>query len=132
MEASVSKKQELGVDLPWIEKYRPLLLKDIVGNEDTVQRLQIIARDGNMPNLIITGPPGIGKTTSITCLAHEMLGSSFKEGVLELNASDDRGIDVVRNRIKMFAQKKVTLPEGVHKIIILDEADSMTAGGKIS
>ncbi|KAJ3069605.1 replication factor C subunit 4 [Rhizoclosmatium hyalinum] len=116
--------------LPWVEQYRPIVLKDIVGNEDTVSRLSIIARDGNMPNIIISGPPGIGKTTSILCLARELLGAQYKEAVLELNASDDRGIDVVRNRIKMFAQKKVTLPEGRHKIIILDEADSMTPGAQ--
>ncbi|KAI9207982.1 P-loop containing nucleoside triphosphate hydrolase protein [Polychytrium aggregatum] len=117
-------------ELPWVEKYRPSLLKDIVGNQETVSRLEIIAKDGNVPNIIISGPPGIGKTTSILCLAHELLGPSYKEAVLELNASDDRGIDVVRNRIKMFAQKKVTLPPGRHKIIILDEADSMTAGAQ--
>ncbi|KAJ3412836.1 replication factor C subunit 4 [Chytridiales sp. JEL 0842] len=109
--------------MPWVEKYRPTVLKDIVGNEETVSRLQIIARDGNMPNIIISGPPGIGKTTSILCLAHELLGPQYKEAVLD-------GIDVVRNRIKMFAQKKVTLPENRHKIIILDEADSMTPGAQ--
>ncbi|KAJ3192410.1 replication factor C subunit 4 [Irineochytrium annulatum] len=113
-----------------VEKYRPHVLKDIVGNEETVLRLKRIALEGNMPNIIISGPPGIGKTTSILCLAHELLGSNYKEAVLELNASDDRGIDVVRNRIKMFAQKKVTLGEGRHKIIILDEADSMTPGAQ--
>ncbi|RKP01683.1 hypothetical protein CXG81DRAFT_29694 [Caulochytrium protostelioides] len=116
--------------LPWIEKYRPRLLKDIVGNEDTIARLQVIAADGNMPNIVISGPPGIGKTTSILCLAHELLGDSFQDAVLELNASDERGIDVVRQRVKMFAQKKVTLPEGRHKIIILDEADAMTTGAQ--
>ncbi|KAH9950899.1 P-loop containing nucleoside triphosphate hydrolase protein [Amylocystis lapponica] len=62
------------------------------------------------------GMPGIGKTTSIHCLAHQLLGDAYKEGVLELNASDERGIDVVRNKIKAFAQKKVTLPPGRHKI----------------
>lgn len=69
------------------------------------------------------GPPGVGKTTTILCLARQLLGSSMKEAVLELNASSDRGIDVVRNKIKMFAQQKVTLPPGRHKMIILDEAD---------
>lgn len=83
-----------------------------------------------MPHLVISGMPGIGKTTSILCLAHALLGPAYKEGVLELNASDERGIDVVRNRIKAFAQKKVILPPGRHKIIILDEADSMTAGAQ--
>lgn len=113
-----------------VEKYRPIELDDIVGNTETMERLKIIARDGNMPHLIISGTPGIGKTTSIVCLAHKMLGSAYKEAVLELNASDERGIDVVRNRIKGFAQKKVTLPPGRQKIVILDEADSMTAGAQ--
>ena len=69
------------------------------------------------------GPPGTGKTTSILAVARQLLGNHMKEAVLELNASDDRGIDVVRNKIKMFAQKKVTLPPVRHKIVILDEAD---------
>ncbi|KKY16540.1 putative replication factor c subunit 4 [Phaeomoniella chlamydospora] len=117
-------------ELPWVEKYRPIFLNDVVGNEETVERLKIIARDGNMPHMIISGMPGIGKTTSILCLARQLLGNAYKEGVLELNASDERGIDVVRNRIKGFAQKKVTLPSGRHKLVILDEADSMTAGAQ--
>jgi replication factor C subunit 2/4 len=114
----------------WVEKYRPSVLADIVGNAETVERLKVIAEEGNMPNLIIAGPPGTGKTTSVTCLARAMLGAAYKEALLELNASDDRGIDVVRNKIKMFAQKKVTLPPGRHKIIILDEADAMTKGAQ--
>ncbi|KAF9972343.1 replication factor C subunit 4 [Actinomortierella ambigua] len=117
-------------ELPWVEKYRPTRIKEIVGNEDTVERLQHIAMQGNMPHMIISGSPGIGKTTSILCLAYELLGPAYKEGVLELNASDDRGIDVVRNKIKTFAQTKVTLPPGRHKIVILDEADSMTPGAQ--
>ncbi|WEW61896.1 replication factor C subunit 4 [Emydomyces testavorans] len=126
-------------ELPWVEKYRPVFLDDVVGNTETIERLKIIARDGNMPHVIISGMPGIGKTTSILCLARQMLGDAYKEAVLELNASDERaidevsstpGIDVVRNRIKGFAQKKVTLPPGKHKLVILDEADSMTSGAQ--
>ncbi|KAF9643457.1 P-loop containing nucleoside triphosphate hydrolase protein [Thelephora ganbajun] len=117
-------------ELPWVEKYRPQVLDDIAGNHETIDRLKVIAKDGNCPHIVISGMPGIGKTTSIHCLAHQLLGDAYKEGVLELNASDERGIDVVRNKIKAFAQKKVTLPPGRHKIIILDEADSMTAGAQ--
>ncbi|GAX74242.1 hypothetical protein CEUSTIGMA_g1691.t1 [Chlamydomonas eustigma] len=123
-------KSEHKADLPWLEKYRPSILKDIVGNVEAVARLQVIAEEGNMPNMILAGPPGTGKTTSILCLARQLLGTNYKEAVLELNASDDRGIDVVRNKIKMFAQKKVTLPPGRHKVVILDEADSMTSGAQ--
>ncbi|KAI0308189.1 P-loop containing nucleoside triphosphate hydrolase protein [Multifurca ochricompacta] len=127
---SKSNGSNLPYELPWVEKYRPSVLDDIVGNGDTISRLKIIAKDGNVPHLIISGMPGIGKTTSIHCLAHQLLGDAYKEGVLELNASDERGIDVVRSKIKAFAQKKVTLPPGRHKIVILDEADSMTAGAQ--
>lgn len=112
---------------PWTEKYRPRVLSEVVGNEAVMARLKDIAAEGNVINLLLVGSPGIGKTTVANALANEMLGARLaKEAVLELNASDDRGIDVVRNKIKMFAQKRVTLPPGRHKLVILDEADSMT------
>jgi replication factor C subunit 2/4 len=78
------------MELPWLEKYRPQTLNDVVGNEETVSRLRSIAKHGNVPNMIIAGPPGTGKTTSVMCLARELLGDSYKDAVLELNASDER------------------------------------------
>jgi len=93
--------------------------------------LRAIGASGIMPNLILSGPPGCGKTTSVHALSRQLLGESYmKEAVLELNASDDRGIDVVRSKIKTFAQQKITLPPGRQKIVILDEADSMTEGAQ--
>ncbi|KAF8349689.1 P-loop containing nucleoside triphosphate hydrolase protein [Amanita rubescens] len=130
MASSSINDQVLPYELPWVEKYRPITLDDVVGNAETIDRLKVIGKDGNCPHMIISGLPGIGKTTSIHCLAHQLLGDAYKDAVLELNASDDRGIDVVRNKIKAFAQKKVTLPPGRHKIVILDEADSMTPGAQ--
>lgn len=109
-----------------MERFRPKEFEDIVGNEEAVTRLSQFARDGNMPNIILHGPPGCGKTTVILCMARKILGPNIKDAVLELNASNERGLDVVRNKIKMFAQAKVTLEPGKQKLVILDEADAMT------
>lgn len=97
-----------------------------MGNEEAVSRLAQFAKEGNVPNIILHGPPGCGKTTVILCMARKILGPHLKEAVLELNASNERGLDVVRNKIKMFAQSKVTLEPGKQKLVILDEADAMT------
>ena len=88
-----------------VEKYRPVFLDDVVGNTETIERLKIIARDGNMPHVIISGMPGIGKTTSILCLAKQMLGDSYKEAVLELNASDERGLMTPLIHLFRFPQR---------------------------
>lgn len=99
MDVTVDKENRdnaktVGYQMPWIERYRPRTLDDVVGNEETVSRLRAIAETGNLPNLILSGPPGSGKTTSVHALARQLLGSSYKDAVLELNASDSRGIDV--------------------------------------
>ena len=80
----------------------------------------------SFPNLILTGPPGCGKTTSVLALCKETLGPFFSDAVIELNASDERGLKVVREKIRIFAERKVNLHAGFHKVIILDEADSLT------
>lgn len=112
--------------LPWAEKYRPVSLDDLIGNPIVKQQLKMILDDGNLPHMILSGSPGTGKTSSVLCIAHELLGDKFEQAFLELNASDDRGIETVRNKIKDFCQKLVKLPSGKHKIIFLDEADSLT------
>ncbi len=113
-------------ELPWTEKYRPKTLDEMVGQEEVVRRLKAYAEKKEMPNLLFAGPPGTGKTTAAIALAREIFGDTFEQNFLELNASDERGIQVVRETIKEFAR---TLPFGGarFKIIFLDEADALTA-----
>jgi|LauGreDrversion4_2_1035121.scaffolds.fasta_scaffold110082_2 replication factor C subunit 2/4 len=122
--------ENLTCELPWSEKYRPTRLEDVVGNNEIIRRLMNISKEGNIPNIILSGPSGLGKTTSIHCLAKGLLGDDYDKGVLEINASDTRGIEIVRNKIKMFAQKKTNFNGIKHKIVILDEADSMTGAAQ--
>jgi replication factor C subunit 2/4 len=114
----------------WLEKYRPKVLSEVFGNTDPLNTLKACVQQGNIPHLILTGPPGTGKTSSVLCIVNELLGEANKHAVKELNASDERGIDVVRTTIKSFAQKECHLPKGLTKVIILDEADSLTEGAQ--
>lgn len=108
----------------WIEKYRPQTLSDIHGHEDIVERLESYIEQDDLPHLLFSGPAGVGKTTSATAIAREIYGDDWRGNFLELNASDQRGIDVVRDRIKNFARSSFGGYD--HRLIFLDEADSLT------
>ncbi len=112
--------------LPWTEKYRPKTLSDVVGQKEIVSTLKAFVASKNIPNLLFSGPPGIGKTTCAVALARELYGDNFAGNFLELNASDDRGIDVVRGKIKDFARTS-SIGDAPFKLIFLDESDALTS-----
>jgi len=118
-------KQKSDENLMWVEKYRPKDLDDVLSHKDIINTIKRLVRERKLPHLLFYGPPGTGKTTTILAAARELNGPKYQAMTLELNASDDRGIDVVRNQIKTFASTKQIWAQGF-KIIILDEADSMT------
>ena len=108
----------------WVEKYRPAKLDEVVGQPEIVQRLKAYVKTSNLPHLLFAGPAGTGKTTCAIALARELFKDNWKANFSELNASDERGIDTVRTKIKDYA--RLAPIGGDFKIIFLDEADALT------
>jgi len=109
----------------WVEKYRPKKLSEIVGQDDVVKRLQSFVDKKSLPHLLFAGPPGSGKTTAALCIARELFGEGWRQNFLELNASDERGIDTIRTKVKDYARTR-PIGDVPYKIVLLDESDALT------
>ena len=109
----------------WAEKYRPADFNDIMGQDEIVKRIKAFVKHQNLPHLLFAGPPGVGKTSTAIVIAKQLYGENWRGNIIELNASDERGIDVIRTKVKDFARTKA-LGSVPFKICILDESDSLT------
>uniref|UniRef100_A0AAZ3QFY0 AAA+ ATPase domain-containing protein n=1 Tax=Oncorhynchus tshawytscha TaxID=74940 RepID=A0AAZ3QFY0_ONCTS len=124
--ASIGKIPLQSRNLPWVEKYRPQTLDDLISHKDILSTIQKFISEDRLPHLLFYGPPGTGKTSTVLASAKQLYKEKeFNAMVLELNASDDRGIDVVRGPILSFASTRTIFKKGF-KLVILDEADAMT------
>ena len=115
--------------LPWVEKFRPKTLDDVISHEVTISTLKQFVKNKYFPHLLLSGPPGTGKTSAIMACARELYKDNYSLMVLDINASEERGIEVVRNKIKDFICAKGTFLQqksSTFKLVILDEADAMT------
>jgi replication factor C small subunit len=124
-----AKKTDLA-NLMWSEKYRPKKLSEVVDQKDIIKGISNMIKSPDIPHMLFAGPAGVGKTTTALCIAIELLGEEWRKNTLELNASDERGIKMVRERVKEFAASIKLAGDkefGKPKIIILDEADEMTS-----
>ena len=124
-----AKKTDL-VNLMWSEKYRPKKLSEVVDQKEIIKGISNLIKSPDIPHMLFAGPAGVGKTTTALCIAMELLGEEWRKNTLELNASDERGIKMVRERVKEFAASIKLADDkefGKPKIIILDEADEMTS-----
>ena len=125
--ATAQESEEKTQDLSalWVEKYRPTSFKEVVGQDKIVERVKSFVEQKNLPHLLFSGPAGVGKTTLSLVIAHELYGDNFRQSFLELNASDERGIDVIRTKVKDFARTRA-IESVPFKIIYLDECDALT------
>ena len=110
----------------WVEKYRPQKFEEIVGQQEIVNRLQTFVEKKSLPHLLFAGPPGVGKTCAALCIAHELFGDGWRQNFLELNASDERGIDTIRTKVKDYARTR-PIGDAPYKIVYLDESDALTS-----
>jgi len=126
VQIETTAKEILKANVTWVEKYRPGALQDLISHEDIINTIRKFLHEDKLPHLLFYGPPGTGKTSTILACAKEIYKpKEFNSMVLELNASDDRGINVVRGQILNFASTRTIFNSGF-KLVILDEADAMT------